>query len=132
VQWEELHPEAQAEVVPVDEMGVADVGGSGFPMVNPVNPFLGSPLVHVGHCPLNFCLFVFELVRSEMEVCLTGIDKSLSFLPVSVKVWREHRSEINFLNRSGSDSGCRLEWWEGVLAILGSGCKQPEGGIQGI
>jgi hypothetical protein len=64
VQWEELGSEARAEVVPIDEVRIADVGGSGFPMVNAVSPLLGSALVHVGHGSLNFCLLVRELVRT--------------------------------------------------------------------
>jgi hypothetical protein len=62
VQWEKLGSEAGAEVVPIYEMRVADIGGNGFPMVDTVSPFLGSALVHVGHGPLNFRLLIRELI----------------------------------------------------------------------
>jgi len=31
-------------------------------MVDVVGPLLGSPLVHVGHGPLNFGLFIWKLI----------------------------------------------------------------------
>jgi hypothetical protein len=64
VQREELGSEVGTEVVPIDEVRVADVGGIGFPVVDAVSSFLGSVLVHVGHGPLDLCLFVWELIRT--------------------------------------------------------------------
>jgi hypothetical protein len=64
VQWEKLSSEAGVEVVPVYEVRVADIGGNSFPVVNSVSPFLGSALVHVGHGPLDLCLFIWELIWS--------------------------------------------------------------------
>jgi hypothetical protein len=64
VQREELSLEAGTEVVPIDEVRVADVGWIGFPVVDAVSSFLGLVLVHVGHGPLDLCLFVWELIRT--------------------------------------------------------------------
>jgi hypothetical protein len=64
MQREEFGSEARAEVVSIDEVRVADVGRIGFPVVDAVGPLLGSALVHVGHGPLDLCLFVWELIRS--------------------------------------------------------------------
>ena len=87
MQWEELRAEAGAEVVPVDKIRTTDVCGNGFPLIYPVGPFLGSVLIHVGHGPLNLCLFVRELIWTQAEVCLAGVYETFAFLSVAVEVW---------------------------------------------
>jgi hypothetical protein len=86
VQWKELGSEAQAEVVPIDEVWVADISGIGFPVVDAISPFLGAALIHVGHGPLNLRLFVRELIRTQAEVCLACIYESFALLPITVEV----------------------------------------------
>jgi hypothetical protein len=61
---EEFGLEVGAEVVPIYEVRVADIGGNSFPVVNTVSPFLGSALVHVGHGSLDFHLLVRELIQT--------------------------------------------------------------------
>ncbi len=45
---------------------------------------LSSTLGHVRHGPLNFYLFLQELVRSQLEESLTGIQEGLTMLLVAV------------------------------------------------
>jgi hypothetical protein len=87
VQRKELGSETGAEVVPIYEMGVADISGSGFPVVDAVGPFLGSALVHVGHGPLNLRLLVRELIRPQAEVRLARVYEAFSLLPIAVEIW---------------------------------------------
>jgi len=79
VQREELRAEVGAEIIPIDKVGTSDICGCCFPLVDLVGPFLGSPLVHVGHSPLDFSLFVRKLIRTQAEVRLTGIMKPFPF-----------------------------------------------------
>ena len=83
-------------------------------MVYPSDPFLGTALAHVSHGPLDFCLFVRELVWTQPDVRLASIDKTSAFQAVAIEGWRKGRFEVvtdvsgNNGSGSGSGYGCRL------------------------
>jgi hypothetical protein len=96
VQWEELRSEAGAEVVPIDEMGASGICGNRFPVVYSISSLLGSPLIHVGHCPLDFCLFIRKVIRTQAEVCLAGVEETSPFVTISIEVWGRGGLQVCF------------------------------------
>jgi hypothetical protein len=122
VQWEEPCSEVGVEVVPIDKMGASDVCGNHFPVAHSVSPFLGSSLIHIGHCSLNLCLFVRKIVRTQAEVSLTGIEETSAFVTVSIEVWGRGGLQVcfRFCHRRGVAVGSVPLWF---CVIVVSNCR---------
>ena len=79
----------RSEVIPIKEIVTSDVRGKRLPVVYLANPFLGMTLAHVGHGPLDFGLFIRELVWTEVDVSLAGVDEAFAFQAVAIERWRK-------------------------------------------
>jgi hypothetical protein len=82
------HPNG-AEVDPIEKVRIADICGSAFSVVDAVDPFLCSTLVHIDHRSLDLDLFIWELIRAETEIGLTGIYEAFSSVSIAVEVQRQ-------------------------------------------
>jgi hypothetical protein len=87
-------------------------------VVYSVSPLLGSALVHVRHGPLYLCLFIREVIWTEAEVCLAGIEEAFAFVAVSVEIWGRGGLQIVFWFGCGSDWKWRLHRRDGIVLIL--------------
>jgi hypothetical protein len=98
-------------------MGASGICGNGFPMVYSISPLLGSPLIHVGHCPLDFCLFIRKVIWTQVEVCLAGIEETSPFVTISVEVWGRGGLQVcfGFCCRRGAAVGSGPLWFCVIL-----------------
>jgi hypothetical protein len=98
-------------------MGASGVGRNCFPVIHSISPFLGSLLIHVGHCPLNFCLFIRKVIRAQLEVGLTSVEGTSSFVTISVEVWGRGGLQVCFCFCCGRGAAVRrvLLWFCVIL-----------------